>query len=69
MFVRVSLWLELVCVIAEYRQVVITMPDVGYAYNAFRKVRAFVPVLIGRGVRHRKRYCRSPAKTRNFFDE
>jgi len=54
MVVKVSLWPEFVCVIAEYRPVVITMPGVGYAYGAFRDVHAFVPVFIGRGVGYRK---------------
>jgi hypothetical protein len=51
----VPLWSELVCVIAEYRPVVITMSGVGYAYGAFRDAHAFVAVFIGRGMVGRQR--------------
>ena len=46
----------------EYRPVVITMPEVGYAYGAFRDVHAFVPVFFHRNVRCPERYAWMPTK-------
>ena len=50
--VKVSLWQEFICVVAEYIPVVATMPDVGHAYGAFRNVHAVVPVFFGSSMRH-----------------
>ena len=47
--------------------VVVTVPEVGYAYGAFRNVHAFVPVFSSCDVRHRKRFDRTP--TKNLSDD
>ena len=59
---------EFFYVIAKYRTIVVTMPEVGYANGALRNVHAFVPIFLGRDVRHSaKRSGRAP--TKDHFDD